>query len=137
MSYLTDRLNAVFIETSLIRKQALDTAEAAGLHRGTALREASYAARKALREAERSAAQVKAWGAYLDVQNAERVLNAFPNPANSRALARAIAIYREADAAIAALRLEHYAASFVEGTPENEERMRQRNAQVARMKGRA
>ena len=99
--YLTDRLNAVFIETSLIRKQALDTAEAAGLHRGTALREASYAARKALREADRRAAQIKSWGA------------------------------------LAALHIEYLNASFIEGTPENDERMRQRNRQVAAMKGRA
>lgn len=120
MSYLTDRLNAVFIETSLIRKQALDTAEAAGLHRGTALREASYAARKALREADRRAAQIKSWGAYIDVQTAERVLNDNPNPANVRALARAIAIFQEAEGVLAALHIEYLNASFIEGTPEND-----------------
>ena len=46
--YLTDRLNAVFVETALARRVALDTACKAGLRRSDALAGAIHAAQQAV-----------------------------------------------------------------------------------------
>ena len=46
--YLTDRLNAVFVETALARRVALDTACKAGLRRSDALAGAIHAAQQAI-----------------------------------------------------------------------------------------
>ena len=46
--YLTDRLNAVFVETALARRVALDTACKAGLPRSDALAGAIHAAQQAI-----------------------------------------------------------------------------------------
>lgn len=48
--YLTDRLNAVFVETALARRVALDTACKAGLPRSDALAGAIRAAQQAVRQ---------------------------------------------------------------------------------------